>query len=172
MLAAAVLVAALNPTPTDDENAISRQGGKYHLAAGKTYNMQSQDHARMLKKYAALGEKVPADVVREHAAAIRFNADAARRSYSRLARSADGNEALVAQVRQLHERLDQVSATLTQLEAEASRTSANSKSVVAHANEISQQLRDNHNDLRRIDEAFYNADSDSYYTTGEGHFVD
>jgi hypothetical protein len=171
LLAAALLVAVANPATTDDEYAASRQGGKYYLAAGRTYNNQAQDHARMLKKYAALGEQVPANIVHEHAAAIRFNTEGARRSYTRLARSAGDNAELAQQIKQLQERLDKVAATLKQLE-DASREKANAQAVIARSNEISQQLRDNHNDLRRIDEAYYNSDSDSYYTTGEGHFVD
>ena len=172
LLSAAILVAVLNPTLSTDEQSTSRQGGKYHLAAGKTYNMQSHDHARMLQKFAGLADHVPAGVVREHAAAIRFNTEAARRSYARLATSAGGNADLAEQVEQLQQRLAKVSASLSKLEAASTGAIANSQTVIAHTNEISQQLRDNHNDLRRIDQAFYNSDSDSYYTTGEGHFVD
>jgi hypothetical protein len=172
LLAAALTALVCHLARADDQDAASRQGGKYHVAAGKTYNMQAHDHARILQKYAALGEQIPAEVVRDHAAAIRFNTEAANRSYTRLGKSAGNNAALAKQVKQLQDRLAKVSGSLKQLEAEAARNTAASKTVIARTNEISRQLRANHNDLRTIDNDFYNSDSDSYYTTGEGHFVD
>ena len=69
-IALAVLGAACLSGPVIGEDATStdRQGGKYHLATGKTYNTHANDHARLLKKYASSGQAVPPVVVKEHLA--------------------------------------------------------------------------------------------------------
>ncbi|HVC93122.1 MAG TPA: hypothetical protein VND64_05495, partial [Pirellulales bacterium] len=92
---------AKSKAPQVDANGKAEQGGAYHVAAGKTYNMQAQDHARMLQKYADLGDKVPGDVVQDHAAAIRFNTKGAKKSFARLAESDPDNAALGNLVEQL-----------------------------------------------------------------------
>ncbi|HVC93609.1 MAG TPA: hypothetical protein VND64_07965 [Pirellulales bacterium] len=148
------------------------QGGAYHVAAGKTYNMQAHDHARMLRKYADVGDEVPGDVVQDHAAAIRFNTEGAKKSYDRLAKSEPGNAALAKIVEQLRKRLDMVTAELELLEAQEAESAAESKMISARTNEISKHLQANHRALRAIDNDFYDSSSDSYYETGEGHFVD
>ncbi|HVC93610.1 MAG TPA: hypothetical protein VND64_07970 [Pirellulales bacterium] len=165
-LAAATLAIAAAEKPT------ARQGGAYHVAAGKTYNIEAHDHARLLQKFAELEEMVPAEVVDDHAAAIRFNTEAAKKSYARLAKSAPANAALVKMVEQLQERLDKVTAALKHLEALAAKTAADAKVVIARTEEISRHLQANHKALRKIDDDFYDSNSDSYYETGEGHFVD
>jgi uncharacterized membrane protein YccC len=172
LLAAALIVVGLNPTFASDQDVKSRQGGKYHVTAGRIHNMHANDHARMLRKYAALGDKVPSDVVQEHAAAIRSSTEAATKSFARLGKTAGDNAALAKQVAQLQKRLDKVSLVLKQLEAQSAGSAADSKMVTARTNEISQHLRANHNDLRTIDNDFYDSDSDAYYETGEGHLVD
>ncbi|HVX13930.1 MAG TPA: hypothetical protein VHC22_22290 [Pirellulales bacterium] len=166
------IVAFVAPPAAQDAQTKSRQGAKYQLALAKTYHQQSHDHVRMLQKYAALGDKVPAEVVTEHAAAIRYNTDATKRAYGRLVKSAGDDAELAKRVEEMQARLDKVSATLKELEANTSQQKADSKAVAARAKEITQQLRSNHVDLGRIDNDFYDSDSDSYYETGEGHFVD
>ncbi len=170
-LSAALIVAALT-APTENEQPQAQHSGKYQVAAGKTYNIQAHAHTRLLQKYAALGEKVPAEVVREHVSAIRFNTESARKSYSRLAKVDAGNADLAKRVEQMQARLDKVSAALERMEGEVSGNHANSQAVIANAKEISQRLNENHRDLRRIDNDFYDSTSDAYYVTGEGHFVD
>jgi hypothetical protein len=172
LICALAIVAFVAPPAAQDAQTESRQGSKYHLALAKTYHQQSHDHVRMLQKYAELGDSVPADVVNEHASAIRYNTDATKRAYGRLVKSAGDNADLAKRVEQMQARLDKVSATLKELEANTAKQKANSTAVAARAKEITQQLRSNHVDLGRIDNDFYNSDSDSYYETGEGHFVD
>jgi hypothetical protein len=172
-LASAILVLATSALAADGQDETSLQGEKYHLALGKTYNMQAHDHARLLSKYAAVGERVPADVVKEHAAAIRFNAQAARKSFTKLEGLAKTDPALSQQVAQMQQRLDKVNALVAQLEARVEQQGElQSETVAAQTAEISQQLRSNHVSARETDDRFYNADSDAYYFTGEGHFVD
>ncbi|HVC97722.1 MAG TPA: hypothetical protein VND64_28885 [Pirellulales bacterium] len=165
-------VAAKSKTQQAGAKRKAEQGGAYHVAAGKTYNMQAHDHARMLQKYADLGDEVPRDVVQDHAAAIRFNTEAAKKSYDRLAKSEPGNAALAKIVEQLRKRLELVTAELELLEAQEAEIAAASKTIMARTNEISKHLQANHRALRAIDDDFYDSSSDSYYTTGEGHFVD
>jgi len=172
-LGSAILVLATSSLASDGQDETSLQGEKYHLALGKTYNMQAHDHARLLSKYAAVGERVPAEVVKEHAAAIRFNAQAARKSFTKLEGLAKTDPALSQQVAQMQQRLDKVNALVAQLEARVEQQGElQSETVAAQTAEISQQLRSNHVSARETDNRFYNADSDAYYFTGEGHFVD
>ncbi|HEV7223016.1 MAG TPA: hypothetical protein VGN42_09975 [Pirellulales bacterium] len=172
LVAATFMVIALNAVQAEDQDGKSRQVGKYYLALGRTHNMQAHDHARLLQKYAALSDQVPADVIHDHVAAIRFNAEAAKKSFARQGKSAGDNVALAHHVEQLQKRLDKVIASVNQLEDQLAGKSASAKTVAARTNDISQQLRANHNDLRTIDNDFYDSGSDSYYETGEGHFID
>jgi len=172
VVAAALAAASLAFAFGADEKPKARKGGAYHVAEGRTYNIEAHDHARLLQKYAALSDKVPGDVVQDHAAAIRFNTKGAKKSFARLAESDPDNAALGNLVEQLRERLDMVTAELELLEAQAAKNTAEAKIVIAQTNEISQHLQANHRDLRTIDNDFYDSDSDSYYMTGEGHFVD
>jgi hypothetical protein len=172
LAAATFMVIALNAVQAEDQDGKSKQADEYYLALGRTHNMQAHDHARLLQKYAARSDRAPADVIHDQAAAIRFNAEAAKKSFARQGKSAGDNAALAKQVVQLQKRLDKVIASVKQLEDLSAGKSASAKAVVARTNDISQQLRANHNDLRTIDRDFYDSDSDSYYETGEGHFID
>jgi hypothetical protein len=167
-----VLVLATTALAGDGPAADSLRGEKYQLALAKTYNMQAHDHARMLDKYAALGERVPADVVQEHAAAIRFNAKAARKSFARLGETAK-NPAIAGQLAQMQQRLNKVTELADRLEAQAAQEGSGEAQLIgSQSAEISRQLRANHVDARETDSNFYGSDSESYYFTGEGHFVD
>jgi hypothetical protein len=169
---ALVLVLATAALAGDGPGGDSLRGEEYQLALAKTYNMQAHDHARMLDRYAALGERVPADVVKEHAAAIRFNANAAKRSFAKLGETAS-NPALASQLAQMRQRLDNVTELADRLEAQtAQEGSGESQLVGTQSAEISRQLRANHVDAQEADGNFYGSDSESYYFTGEGHFVD
>ncbi|HXT59535.1 MAG TPA: hypothetical protein VN699_12920 [Pirellulales bacterium] len=171
-LIALVLVLATAALADDGRGGDSLRGEKYQLALAKTYNMQAHDHARMLDKYAALGERVPADVVKEHAAAIRFNANAARKSFAKLGETAN-NPALAGQFAQMQQRLNKVTELADRLEAQVEQEgSGESQLVGSQSAEISRQLRANHVDAQEADGNFYGSDSESYYFTGEGHFVD
>jgi hypothetical protein len=168
------LVLATTALAADDGRGDdSLRGDQYHLALGKTYNMQAHDHARMLGKYAALGERVPADVVKEHAAAIRFNATAAKKSFAKLAEFANNKPALAGQLAQMQQRLDKVTELADRLETQVEQEGTGEAQLIASQSaEISRQLRANHVDANEADGNFYNSDSDSYYFTGNGHFVD
>jgi len=172
VVTAALVIAALNCAHAEHQQSKPQQDGEYHLAAGKTYNMHAHDHARMLLKYAGAGDQVPADVVQDHVASIRFNTEAARKSYIRLAKSSGASAVLVQKVEQMQKRLDKVNTELEQLEAHAAKNAVESRTVIARANAVSRHLHANHDDLRAIDDGFYDSGSDSYYETGEGHFVD
>ncbi len=172
MVAALSLLIAANFAQSQAQDDKSRQSGKYHLAAGKTYNMHAHDHARMLGKYAALGKTVPSDVVKEHASAIRYDAQAAKRSFASLGKTAPNNPQLAKQLEQLQARLDRVTELTKKLEAQTSKNAAESKVVAAQSQEISELLRTNHTTAKAADSDFYDSDSDNYYSTGEGHFVD
>ena len=85
-----VLVAPL-ALADDGRGGDSLQGEGYQLVLGKTYKHR-RTIMRLLGKYAVLGERVPADVVNEHAGAIRFNPPvAAKRSFAKLGETANEN---------------------------------------------------------------------------------
>ena len=148
------------------------KGPQYHLATAKTYNVQSHDHARILQKYAAADAMVPEDVVQEHVAAIRFSVAGAKKAVNKLSQAEPRNAELSKQVAQLQQRYDKVNTLLKELEGQVSKNSVKQQTVISQTQAISQQLQDNHTLYRAVDNNFYNASSNSYYDTGEGHFVD
>ena len=135
LTAATFMVIALNAVQAEDQDGKSKQADEYYLALGRTHNMQAHDHARLLQKYAARGDRAPADVIHDQAAAIRFNAEAAKKSFARQGKSAGDNAALAKQVVQLQKRLDKVIASVKQLEDLSAGKSASAKAVVARTNE-------------------------------------
>jgi hypothetical protein len=172
-LVSLVLILAPLALADDGRAGDSLQGEGYHLALGQTYNMQARDHAHLLGKYAALGQRVPAEVVKEHAAAIRFNANAAKKSFAKLGETANDKPALAGQIAQMQQRLEKVTKLADRLEAQAEQgQAADSKIIAAQSEEISRQLQANHVDARAVGGNFYNSDSDSYYFEGRGHFAD
>ena len=46
------------------------------------------------------------------------------------------------------------------------------KVLAAQTAAISAELKANHSDAKVIENSFYDEESPSYYSTGEGHFVD
>lgn len=146
---------------------------KYYLALGKTYNSQAHDHVRLLKKYASQHETADAGVVNEQSTAIRSNAEAAKRALAKTAELEKENRSLAAQIAQMQARLDRVAELAKRLESQtAKKKVVDSKQVQTESAAAADLLRENHLHVKRTDSDFYNSDSESYYTTGEGHFVD
>ena len=115
---------------------------------------------------------MPAEEVREHAAAIRQSSEAAQKAYERLAKSKADDADLAKRIEQLQKRIEKVNALIKKLETQVAKNSASEKTIILQTQQISQELRANQNDLKAIDRVFYNFGSDSYYETGECHFVD
>jgi hypothetical protein len=169
-----------------DTPSTTRRGDQYHLAAAKTKNIHAHDHARLLGKYAAASdEPVPAAIVKEHAAAIRANAQQARKSYQALSAGAAKDPAVARQLEEINKRLNKVDELVERLESQSKRDSAASRAVIAETKAISQELKATHDASKEIDQAFADAaqeeraasqfdnrQSPDYYFTGEGHFID
>jgi hypothetical protein len=170
--AVSVALAGVNRALAQNQSQASRHKEKFHLALSKTYNMQAHDHARLLDKYAALVKSVPAEIVGEHASAIRTASQAAKKNFAKLAKSAPNNVDLAKQIERLQKRLDQVTDLTKQLEGQAAEKESESQTLRKQLGEISRLLRTNHDAVKRIDDDFYDSSSDDYYLTGEGHFVD
>lgn len=167
----------------NDKVKSHRRGDAYHLAAGKTYNIHANDHARLLGKFAAAAEHpVSSDVIAPHAALIRVNAEAAQKAYRRIGNTAGNDTQTKAQLAEIQQRLTKVTELVNQLESQSAKQALDAKLVLERATAISQQLKQTHLASRRIDQIFSAAvqtggeftdrDSDSYYFTGEGHFID
>ncbi len=171
------------PQVLADDPSATKRTELYYVAAGKTYNMHANDHARMLGKYAAAtGKPVPAEVVREHTAAIRANVANAQKAYAKLAEFAKTNPGVAKQLAEINKQLASVSQQVKGLESD---NQADSKLVLMATSAISQDLKTTHLASKEIDRAlaasqaqaqqtsrFDNLDSQSYYFTGEGHFID
>jgi hypothetical protein len=150
----------------------ARQTERHHLAAGKTHNLQAHDHARLLGKYAGASDRASAEIVKGQTAAIRASAQAAKKSFAKVGQTAPDNRELAARVAQLQERLDQVTELSNRLESQLRQPAVDSRTAAEYSSAVSELLRANHASIKQVDQDFYNSQSDSYYSTGEGHFVD
>ena len=174
------LLALPQQAPADDA---AKRAEQYQVAAGKTYNMHANDHARILGKYAkATGKPVPQAVVREHTKAIRANVAQAALAYKNLASSAGGSPQVSAQLAEIQKRLAEVTKKVDSLEAE---NDAEAKVIVDATTDISADLKATHDASKVIDAAiseqlqgqdqsdeFADRQASDYYFTGEGHFLD
>jgi hypothetical protein len=161
----------------------ARRADQYYVAAGQTYNMHAHDHVRLLGKYAAAAaHPVPSDVVKEHTAAIRGNVERAGQSFARLDESAGKSPGMAAQLAEIKKRLAAVTTQLTRLNASSANERVDSRLVLSQTAAIAQDLKAAHLASKKIDSAlaqsleadeqFDNPQSNSYYFTGEGHFLD
>lgn len=174
------LLALPEQAPADDA---AKRAEQYQVAAGKTYNMHANDHARILGKYAkATGKPVPQEVVREHTKAIRSNVAQAAQAYKKLAASAGDSPQVAAQLAEIQKRLAEVTKKVDELETEKD---AEAKAIEEATTDISADLRATHDASKAIDAAltaqlqgqdqadeFADRQSSDYYFTGEGHFID
>jgi|GEM_PF-1935051 len=151
----------------------ARQSGEYHLAIGKAYNRHANEHARLLDKYAALGETVPAHIVKEHASAIRHDVQQAQKAFARFAEAGNDNPDVVKAAEGLQQQLKDVTASIQKLEAHVEQEEAAAAKVIrGQSAEISSLLEDSYIAAQQADRSFYDSHSDAYYFSGEGHFVD
>jgi hypothetical protein len=161
----------------------SKRADHYYVSAGKTYNMHANDHARMLRKYAKASDApVPAEVIKEHTAAIRANVAHAQKQFAKLTASAQANPDVAKQLAEIQKHLMQVTQQVASLE---SAKNADAKLVVSATDAITADLKATHETSKAVDQALNNVvenedsseqfadrDSSSYYFTGEGHFID
>jgi len=167
-----------------DPPAKTRRTDKYQIAAAKTYNMHAHDHARLLSKYAAASSAaVPAAVLKEHAAAIRSNAAAATKAYSQISAATKNDPKNVAQMAEIQQSLAKVTSLVNELEAQKMEDQvAEAKLIQEKMAAVNQELKETHEASKKIDAAismanqntdeFEDRQSDSYYFTGKGHFID
>ncbi len=166
----------------DDAESPNR-AERYYVAAGKTYNIHANDHARMLGKYAAAaGKPVPGDVIREHTAEIEDNVAHARKSFAKLSTVAKSNPAIAKQLAEIEKQLTNVTTSVNHLKSASKDDTAEASMVMSEAAAISKSLKATHLASKEIDQAlsqsisksdqFENIEKPSYYFTGEGHFID
>jgi cytochrome c556 len=178
----AAILLLLTAAAYADDASSSKREVRYYAAAGKTYNMHANDHARMLGKFAAAtNQPVPAEVVREHTAAIRANVSRAKQSFAKLGDAAQ-NPKVAAQLAEIQKRLAAVTKQVDTLESEKD---VDAKAVLAATADISADLKATHDSGKAIDTAinealandeqsdeFADRQASDYYFTGEGHFID
>jgi len=166
-----------------DAKTAAHRAERYFVAAGKTYNMHAHDHARMLGKYAAAtGAPVPSGVVREHVQAIDANVARARQAYAKLIAAAKTNPAVAEQLAEIEKQLKSVTSEVNKLKTASNADTADAKLILTETDAISKNLKATHDASKEIDQAltqaidnsdqFDDRQSDSYYFTGEGHFLD
>jgi cytochrome c556 len=183
LLIVSCLLLLASPAWALEATEASKRADHYYVSAGKTYNMHANDHARMLGKYAKASDKpVPAEVIKEHTAAIRANVVRAQKQFANLTTSAQANPDVAKQLAEIQKRLAQVTQKLDSLETSKD---ADAKLVVSATDAITADLKATHDTSKAVDQAlnnvvenedseaeFDNRDSSSYYFTGEGHFID
>jgi hypothetical protein len=184
LVAWAAILSAFTPAASAlTASDASKRADHYFVSAGKTYNMHAHDHVRILSKYAkASNEAVPADVLKEHTAAIRANVEQAQKSYAKLAASASSSPDVAKQLAEIQKHLDAVTKQVATLESEKA---VDAKLVVSATDAITADLKATHDTSKEVDQAlnnvvenedsqaqFDNPESSSYYFTGEGHFID
>lgn len=151
----------------------ARQAAEYQLAAGNTYNRHAREHARILERYAALGKPVPAEIVEQHADAIRRNVQQAQQAFAQLAEAGKDKPELLAAIERLQLRLAKAADSIERLKAHAEKhEAAESQAIQELSAEIESLLRESHAAGQQADQRFYDSHSDNYYFSGEGHFVD
>lgn len=151
----------------------ARQVAEYQLAAGNTYNRHAREHARILERYAALGKPVPAEIVKQHADAIRRNVQQAQMAFAQLAESGKDKPDLLAAIERLQLRLAKASDAVERLGTHVDEQEvAESQAIQTMSAEIESLLRESHAAGQQADRQFYDSHSDNYYFSGEGHFVD
>lgn len=166
--------AAAPAEPAAPENIDpARQAAEYQLAAGNTYNRHAREHARILERYAALGKPVPAEIVEQHADAIRRNVQQAQQAFAQLAEAGKDKPDLLAAIERLQLRLAKAADSIERLKAHAEKHEAAESQVIQTISaEIESLLRESHSAGQQADRQFYDSHSDNYYFSGEGHFVD
>ncbi len=164
--------ATKSPAPSSKEQAASgdqaTRSAKYRLAMAKAHTLHANDHIRLLNKYAALHEEIPAEVVQEHTDTAKYHIQAAKNSYAKLREHAKGQPDMTKQLDAMDARMAKLSAMVDKLQAENTQA----ERVLAHTAAISAQLKQAHDANEDVEDNFYNMDSSSYYTEGLGHFVD
>jgi chromosome segregation ATPase len=174
------LLALPERAPADDA---AKRAELYQVAAGKTYNIHANDHARMLGKYAkATGKPVPKEVVAEHAKAIRTNVVQAQQAFKKLSMVAAGNPQVAAQLAEIQKRLAAVTKKVDALQTD---NDAEAKDIEDATSDISADLKATHDASKQIDAAlaselqttdesdeFEDRQTGDYFFTGEGHFLD
>lgn len=151
----------------------ARQVAEYQLAAGNAYNRHAREHARILERYAALGKPVPAEIVEQHADAIRRNVQQAQKAFAQLAEAGKDKPDLLAAIERLQLRLAKAADSIERLKAHAeNHEAAESQAIQSISAEIESLLRESHAAGQQADRQFYDSHSDNYYFSGEGHFVD
>lgn len=183
LVAPATLICFAAATPQAAETDPTLRTEQYYVAAGKTYNMHANDHARMLAKYAAASKKpVPSDVVREHVKAIEENLQHARDSFAKLSPMGQNDEKVGQQLSEIEKRLGMLTGQIDSLKKVAADEAVDSTMIAKETNQMMAHMKATHQAGKEIDSAlaaqmesrekFYDPNASSYYFTGEGHFID
>ena len=100
-----------------------KQSADYYLSVGNVFSKHAHEHAQVLERYAAAGETVPANIVREQAKAIHHDVEQAQKSFSQVAVADEEitSENLPDAVKKLHVGLGKVAASVTRLESQVQR---------------------------------------------------
>jgi hypothetical protein len=170
----ALIAVAVSPSRSHAQDPSTTPDGKYHLAIAKTHTVHANDNAILLKKYAAGHKTVPDDVVKEHAASMKFHLNAARKAYASLAKTAktepDSKKQadLLKELNTIDGRLSKINDMVKKLETQTTVADQ----VAADSAKISAELAASRAATQAVDNNFYNMSSSDYYEDGLGHFVD
>lgn len=122
---------------------VKLRGDAYSFTLAQIYDAHAYDHTRVLRHYAASGEPVPSEVIREEAAAISRNTRAALECYTKLSDKTRSDPKLLTQLAAIDKRHQEILASCRKLdEAAQLEKEIEAEAVTTQAGEIGAGLRD------------------------------
>jgi hypothetical protein len=112
------------------------RGDAYYFYSGEIYRTHAADHAFLLNEYSTTGEPVPKEIVKEHAAAVRTNAAASQKAYTKLSAAAKKDPTVMANLKEIDKHHAAMLMECDKLDAEAGKNQGQSDKVCAACEEI------------------------------------
>jgi hypothetical protein len=116
------------------------RGDAYYFYTGEVYGGHAGDHAFLLSQYSSTGQPVPNEVVVEHAAAIRANVEAARKSYGKVSAASKKDPTAVAKLKEIEMHHAAALEACGKLDAEAAKATGGAEQIGAACDTIGQHL--------------------------------
>lgn len=132
----------------------AKHSADYYLSVGNVFSKHAHEHAEVLERYAASGETVPANIVKEQAKAIHRDVDQAQKSFSQVsvADEETTSDDLPGAVKRLQVSLSKVTESLRRLESQVQRQGAVEATLVRGQTAIINRLFQQANEAARAAE--------------------
>lgn len=128
---------ALGLAPSDSPKL---RGDSYFFSMGQMYDLHAFQHARMLHKFTDAHERVPAEVLKEHIAAIRANVAAAEKSFAHLSQQTQSKPSMAAKLTEIRTYNRKILKVCDQVEQAARDQKLEAQTLQQQAAQIKQHL--------------------------------